>query len=119
MCAQWYAVARKSRHVPRHPGAQATTAGLDPGDALVHAPAPGPSRVPFLLQDTSFAMGYGDNRRTPKMNQRKRQTKLQLRIKRRALEVRAARQSKNPLQAAEPAKKSKVKKDKAPKAAQA
>lgn len=64
-------------------------------------------------------MGYGDNRRTPKMNQRKRQTKLHLRIKRRALEVKAQRQSKNPLQAAEPAgKKSKVKKekDKAPKA---
>ena len=55
-------------------------------------------------------MGYGDNRRTPKMNQRKRQTKLHLRLKRRALEVRAQRQSKNPTQAAEPAgKKSKVK----------
>ncbi len=65
-------------------------------------------------------MGYGDNRRTPKMNQRKRQTKLQLRLKRRALEVRAQRQS-NPTQAAEPAKKgsSKAKKEKAPKAAQA
>ena len=48
-------------------------------------------------------MGYGDNRRTPKMNQRKRQTKLHLRLKRRALEVRAQRQSKNPTQAAEPA----------------
>jgi len=97
-----------------------TTAGLDPGDALVHAPAPGPPKgAPFLLQDTSFAMGYGDNRRTPKMTRKKRQTKLQLRIKRRALEVRAARQSKNPQQAAEPAKKSKAKKEKAPKAAQA
>ena len=64
-------------------------------------------------------MGYGDNRRTPKMTRRKRQTKLQLRIKRRALEVRAARQSKNPLQAADPAKKGKAKKEKAPKAAQA
>lgn len=62
-------------------------------------------------------MGYGDNRRTPKMNQRKRQTKLHLRLKRRALEVRAARQSKNPQQAAEPAgKKTKAKKEKAPKA---
>jgi len=35
------------------------------------------------------------------------------------IEVRAARQSKNPQQAAEPAKKSKAKKEKAPKAAQA
>jgi len=61
-------------------------------------------------------MGYGDNRRTPKMRQRKRQAKLQLRLKRRAVEVRAQRQSKNPLQAAEPAKKSKVKKDKGTKA---
>jgi len=61
-------------------------------------------------------MGYGDNRRTPKMTQRKRQAKLHARIKRRALEVRAQRQSKNP-QAAEPAgKKTKAKKEKATKA---
>lgn len=59
-------------------------------------------------------MGYGDNRRTPKMNQRKRQAKLKLRIKRRGLEVRAARQSSNPTGAAEPAKKAKAKKEKAP-----
>lgn len=64
-------------------------------------------------------MGYGDNRRTPKMNQRKRQAKLQLRIKRRAAEVKASRQSRNPAQAAEPAKKSKVKKEKTEKTAKA
>lgn len=64
-------------------------------------------------------MGYGDNRRTPKMTQRKRQTKLQLRLKRRAVEVRAQRQAKNPQQAAEPAKKSKGKKEKTSKPASA
>lgn len=58
-------------------------------------------------------MGYGDNRRTPKMSQRKRQAKHLNRIKRRAAETRAQRQSKNPAQAAEATKgKSKAKKDK-------
>lgn len=61
-------------------------------------------------------MGYGDNRRTPKMNQRRRQAKLQLRLKRRAAETKAQRQSRNPAQAVEPAKKSKVKKEKTAKA---
>ena len=37
-------------------------------------------------------MGYDDNRRTPKMNRRRRQLKHKLRLKRRAAEVRAARQ---------------------------
>ena len=55
-------------------------------------------------------MGYGDNRRTTKMRQKKRQAKLQLRLKRRAVEVKAQRQSRNPAQAAEPAKKAKPKK---------
>ncbi len=63
-------------------------------------------------------MGYGDNRRTPKMRQKKRQSKLQLRLKRRAVEVKAQRQSRNPAQAAEPTKgtKAKPKKAKADKA---
>ncbi len=37
-------------------------------------------------------MGYDDNRRTPKMNRRRRQIKHKLRIKRKAAEARAARQ---------------------------
>jgi len=44
------------------------------------------------------------------MRQKKRQAKLQLRLKRRAVEVKAQRQSRNPAQAAEPAKKAKPKK---------
>jgi len=84
---------------------------------MLRPPGTAPGGPLHSFKSTSFDMGYGDNRRTPKMNQRKRQTKLHLRLKRRALEVRAQRQSKNPLQAAEPAnKKSKVKKEKAPKA---
>lgn len=38
-------------------------------------------------------MGYDDNRRTPKMNRRRRQIKHKLRLKRQAAEARAAHQS--------------------------
>lgn len=62
-------------------------------------------------------MGYGDNRRTPKMRQRKSREKLFARLKRKATEVKAQRQATK--QALPPpdsgSKKSKTKKSKADK----
>lgn len=57
-------------------------------------------------------MGYGDNRRTPKMTQRRHQAKLYARLKRKAAEVKAARQANKQVAApaAESGKKSKAKK---------
>lgn len=57
-------------------------------------------------------MGYGDNRHTPKMRQRKSRAKLFARRKRKAAEVHAARQANKSAPAETGVKKSKAKKDK-------
>lgn len=55
-------------------------------------------------------MGYGDNRHTPKMRQRKNRAKLIARMKKRATEVKAARQANKQAAPADSGKKSKAKK---------
>lgn len=56
-------------------------------------------------------MGYGDNRHTPKMRQRRSRNKLIARLKRRAAEVRATRQTNKQQAPAESgSKKTKTKK---------
>ena len=56
-------------------------------------------------------MGYADNRHTPKMRQRKNRAKLIARMKKRAAEVKAARQAnKQAAPAADSGKKTKAKK---------
>jgi len=55
-------------------------------------------------------MGYGDNRRTPKMRQRKSRAKMIARQRRKAAEVHAARQSNKAAPAETGAKKAKPKK---------
>lgn len=55
-------------------------------------------------------MGYGDNRRTPKMRQRKSRAKMIARQRRKAAEVHAARQSNKAAPVETGAKKAKPKK---------
>jgi hypothetical protein len=61
-------------------------------------------------------MGYGDNRHTPKMRQRRARQKLLARLKRRAAEVRATRQANKQAQAEAGGKKTTKSKKKADKA---
>jgi hypothetical protein len=56
------------------------------------------------------AMGYGDNRHTPKMRQRRSRAKLISRLKRKAAEVKATRAATKAAAPAETSKKSKAKK---------
>ncbi|MFZ6184061.1 MULTISPECIES: hypothetical protein [Nannocystis] len=56
-------------------------------------------------------MGYGDNRHTPKMRQRRSRNKLIARLKRKAAEVKATRlANKQQVQAESGSKKTKTKK---------